>query len=211
MGTIDRGILGGFSGKIGNVVGARWRNKDIMRAKPRKSSKEPTLLQLEQRAKFTLVSKFLNSIKLVLSTYFGSPQGDKSRLNLALSYHLKSAVAGNYPNYTMDYSQVMFSKGSLIGLTGETVNVSLTQIMLDWDDNSNQSNARTDDELLLMWYNATTDTLDFMETGALREDGNYVRTMTGLATGMSISVWAAFRAANTSLVSSSQFLGTITL
>ncbi|APY12222.1 hypothetical protein BWZ22_13745 [Seonamhaeicola sp. S2-3] len=30
MATFEKGILGGFSGKVGNVVGARWRGKNLI-------------------------------------------------------------------------------------------------------------------------------------------------------------------------------------
>ena len=33
MGTINKGILGGFSGKVGNVVGGTWKGIDYMRSK----------------------------------------------------------------------------------------------------------------------------------------------------------------------------------
>lgn len=34
MGTIKQGILGGFSGKVGNIVGASWRGIDYIRSMP---------------------------------------------------------------------------------------------------------------------------------------------------------------------------------
>jgi hypothetical protein len=40
MGKLKNGILGGFSGKVGNVVGVRknkGKNRDLMRALPKKS------------------------------------------------------------------------------------------------------------------------------------------------------------------------------
>ena len=32
MGTIKKGILGGFSGKVGTVIGAAWKGIDYMRS-----------------------------------------------------------------------------------------------------------------------------------------------------------------------------------
>jgi hypothetical protein len=34
MEKIPKGILGGFSGKVGNVVGDNWKGIDSMRVKP---------------------------------------------------------------------------------------------------------------------------------------------------------------------------------
>ena len=62
MGTYNKGILGPFSGKVGTVVGANWRGKDVMRSLPKKTDRTPTQTQLLQREKFTAVSNFLNFI-----------------------------------------------------------------------------------------------------------------------------------------------------
>jgi hypothetical protein len=34
MGKISKGILGGFSGTVGTVVGGKWKGIDYMRSKP---------------------------------------------------------------------------------------------------------------------------------------------------------------------------------
>ena len=41
MGTYNKGILGPFSGKVGTVVGASWRGKDVMRSLPKKTDRTP--------------------------------------------------------------------------------------------------------------------------------------------------------------------------
>ena len=42
MANISKGILGGFSGKVGTIVGANYRGKDIIRSVPKKSGRKPT-------------------------------------------------------------------------------------------------------------------------------------------------------------------------
>ena len=59
MGKIGRGILGGVSGKVANVVGSRWKGIDYIRAKPLSVANPRTLLQVNQRTKFALVLRFL--------------------------------------------------------------------------------------------------------------------------------------------------------
>lgn len=39
MGTIKKGILGGFSGKVGTVVGGSWKGISYMRSLPQKVKK----------------------------------------------------------------------------------------------------------------------------------------------------------------------------
>ena len=55
MGKIDLGILGSFSGKVGNVVGGKWKGISYMRAKATSVSNPRTDGQMSQRSKFALV------------------------------------------------------------------------------------------------------------------------------------------------------------
>ena len=105
MGKIRTGILGGFQGKVGTVIGSTWRGEDIMRALPKKSSKNPTELQKIQRIKFKTVSEFLNPLRAPLNKYFGNDIGKKSRYNMATSYHITNAV-----EVTADAIQILYPK-----------------------------------------------------------------------------------------------------
>ena len=58
MGIINQGILGGFSGKVGPVVGFHWKSKYYIRARAAKVSNPRTLKQQEQRGKFATAFSF---------------------------------------------------------------------------------------------------------------------------------------------------------
>jgi len=59
MGSIRKGILGGFAGKVGTVVGISWKGGSYMRSLPRKFRNKPSLLQMEQRTKFALAVNYI--------------------------------------------------------------------------------------------------------------------------------------------------------
>ncbi len=42
MGTISKGILGGFSGKVGTVVGGSWKGIDYMRSRSGRRTSDPS-------------------------------------------------------------------------------------------------------------------------------------------------------------------------
>ena len=65
MGIIRRGILGGFSGKVANVVGSSWKGIAVMRALPLSVTNPKTVGQVEQRSAFSIISKFASSILTV--------------------------------------------------------------------------------------------------------------------------------------------------
>ena len=210
MATFEKGILGGFSGKIGNVVGARWRGKDIMRSVPRSSSRMPTESQLYQRDKFRMVSLFLKPIQPVLALYFGSAQGSRSRSNLAVSYHLKEAVLGIAPPFDMDYTKVMFAKGVLLGLSDFQPTLNGNNVDLTWTDNSGQSNAKDTDSLLILTYNVQTQVFDYKQDVATRVAGTYSLSLLGNA-GQEVHVWVAIHAVDKLLVSTSSYVGSYTI
>jgi len=47
MGKTQLGILGDISGRVGPVVGANWNGINIVRARPKRSRKDPTQQQTE--------------------------------------------------------------------------------------------------------------------------------------------------------------------
>ena len=57
MGIIKRGILGGVSNKIGNVVGSSWKGIATLRSLPLSVANPNTLAQKNNRGTFTLMSK----------------------------------------------------------------------------------------------------------------------------------------------------------
>ncbi len=75
MATFNKGILGGFSGKVGTIVGSNWRGLDVIRSLPKKTSRFATEKQLIVQAKFSLIAHFLAPLKPLLRTYFGQPSG----------------------------------------------------------------------------------------------------------------------------------------
>ena len=63
MGKIKQGILGGFRGKVGNVIGGNWKGIDYMRVKPASVANPKTVGQVGQRNKFSAVLHFLQPMK----------------------------------------------------------------------------------------------------------------------------------------------------
>ncbi|TDQ10036.1 DUF6266 family protein [Pedobacter metabolipauper] len=113
MGIIRGGILGGFRNKTGSVIGSSWRTLDVIKGLPKLSGKAPTQSQLEQQAKFGLVTGFLSWISNLVAVGYRSLSGVETEMNVAVAYHLKNAVTGVYPNYELNYGKLMYSRGKL--------------------------------------------------------------------------------------------------
>lgn len=212
MGTFKKGILGGFSGKVGTVVGAYWRGKNVMRSLPRVTNKPATPSQAMQRTIFSVVSKFLNPIKSVLAAYFGSPQGDKSRFNLAMSYHLTEAIEEVNDEIVMDLPRVLISKGSLQGLKNPGFLAPQAGILrVTWDDNSGQGLAAADDTLTVVVYSSSLNLFEIYSAAGLRQDEQADLTAPDYMIGQEVDAWATFITPDGKVAATSVYLGIVTI
>ncbi|MCD0487912.1 DUF6266 family protein [Pedobacter sp. MC2016-14] len=114
MGIITNGILGGFRKRTGAVVGAFWRGLDVIRARPRKSEKPPTQEQLDQRVRFAMIIAFLKQIKSLIQIGYKTSAKVKTQMNIAVSENLKNAVTGVSPDFSIDFENVKYSKGTIV-------------------------------------------------------------------------------------------------
>ena len=62
MGKINQGILGGFNGTVGTVVGAAWKGKSVMRGKAQSVHQPNTAAQRIQRAFFAQVASLVGQL-----------------------------------------------------------------------------------------------------------------------------------------------------
>lgn len=213
MATFEKGILGGFSGKVGNVVGSRWRGKNVMRSLPQRGNYTPTEDQLLQRERFKTVVAFLTPIKAVLSAYFGKKQGDKSTYNLATSYHLIEALTAlPLGEFEINYQKVLISKGDLRGLDNPTLAAAANQVLnLSWVDNSGQGNALATDTLLVVVYAPSVNLFQVFDAAASRDRATTALTVPAYMAGLEVETWASFVTENGKEAAISTYLGAVTV
>ena len=208
MATFNKGILGGFSGKVGTVVGANWRGKDIMRSLPKPSQKEPTEKQLLQQARFKLAVAFLQPLKTILSEYFGSSSGVKSRVNLATSYTINEAIQVVAGIPELIYNKVMITKGELTGFQNAVLTPQARGVLdLEWEDNSAQGNASASDQINLVSYCKELNDFQIFEGIAIRSDLLASVRLPSFCIGKSIEVWAYLNTERQTFASNSFYLG----
>lgn len=212
MGTIKKGILGGFRGKVGTVIGARWRGKYVMRSVPEiNEDRLPTEEQRKVRERFGLVARFLNPMKPIVGKYFGKKQGDKSPFNLATSYHIKEAVLEVGEDFVMDYPKVLISKGDLSGLQSPTLTATVANVLqLDYTDNTGQGFAKADDQLLVVLYVADLGEYQLFTPAGTREETAINLPVSQYWSGLVINAWATFVDAEGKRVATSTYLGAVT-
>jgi hypothetical protein len=211
MGVIQKGILGGFSGKVGTVVGASWRGKDVIRSLPKKGQRKATEPQEIQRLKFTLVAKFLSPIKPIVRAYFGQAIAEKSKYNLATSYHMTEAVTGDNPDFVIDFLKVILTKGDLLGISNPDASADANAaIVFNWTDNSGEGQAVAEDQVLAMVYNTSKKSFEYRQT-AIRSEGTFTFGLPSSWSGDSVHCWLSVVATDAKKYSLSAYLGELLL
>jgi hypothetical protein len=213
MATYESGILGAFNGKVGTVVGANWRGKDIMRSRPRKSRKPATVLQKMQREKFAMVASFIRSVDSTIWRFFGNDNSLLTQRNQASKHILKNAVLHNGEEASLDYSKIVLTKGSLLNLNALSIGTQAEQtIQVNWTDNSMQSGeASAEDVIMAVVHNPATGQSWFAESLATRSTGQMSIQMPHQWTGNTVHVWIAVASESGMKYATSQYLGTVVL
>lgn len=114
MGKIKQGILGGFNGKTGSVVGASWKGIAYMRGQAQSIKNPRTADQQANRTLFGLTSDIMSKAKQAINLGFAGSAVKKSAFNCAVQENMKLFVE-NGSDYEAELLQ--FSKGGMYGLT----------------------------------------------------------------------------------------------
>src|SRR5579863_2789350 len=211
MGTHIGGILGNFRGKVGAVIGSKWRGKYVMRGRPdvRKGGKPNPALQ-QQQAKFALMVKFLQPLSLLLQDTYDISPAEMSGMNMALSENIRNAITGAYPDFAIDYSKVVLSKGGLRNADNVTVASTVAgKLAFTWPDNSGGKTLPTDTAFVAA-YNADQDRWVYREQAASRNAGTYTLDVTAFS-GKAVQTYIGFVSADGQTVSNSLFTGEVNI
>ena len=171
MARINNGLLGGVSGKIGNVVGVTRNGVSFLRTVPSnyKDAKSPA--QLANRMKLKICVNFLSATKSFIRIGFKdfSPKGNA--YNAAFTYNSK-AVQGTYPDLYLDYSQTALSRGQLTELSQVSLSEVEGGIRVDWQNNSGDGSAKGNDTVMLLVYAPESNEVIFISNAGTRADGS---------------------------------------
>ena len=211
MGKISQGILGGLSGKVGNVIGGSWKGIDYIRIKPTSVANPRTPGQVNQRNKFSATIEFLQPNKEFLNVGYKAFAIKKTAFNSAMSNVLSNAITGTAPNFIVDYSLALLSKGNLsTPLNGSVDLATANQVTFNWDDNSAEGNADTTDKSMVLAYNPSKKESIYILDGAARSITSQLLTLPTSYSGDTIQLFMAFVSEN-GVVSNSVYLGSGTV
>lgn len=208
MGKISQGILGGLSGKVGNIVGGNWKGIDYIRIKPSSVANPRTERQVNQRNKFTITLEYLQANKDFVKVGYKAFATKKTEFNAAMSYILNNAVGGIAPNFNIDYSLALLSRGGLSGVLNPATDLATPgEVTFTWGDNSAEGNANATDKAMLAVYNPSKKESIYILDGADRTVGSQTLQLPSTYVGDTVELFMAFVSEDGKLVSNSVYLG----
>lgn len=210
MGTIQKGILGGFSGKVGSVVGGSWKGIDYMRSKANRRTITSSQKQKEQQMKFALIIKFLQPLSNLLAVSFKSYAVKMTGGNSAMSYNLRNAITGTYPDFTIDFTKVLVSRGDMPNAINPSVEAATGGIVnFAWTNNAGSGKAQNTDKSIVVAYCPDLDQSIF-NLGADRSEETTNLNLASFS-GHAVETWLGFISESGKDVATSVFTGEVTV
>ena len=151
MGKIEDGFTGGFSGKLGNVVGYMWRGQWCVRALPAQYHDAQTVPQLEHRNLFRQTVAFAGNAKVVLRT--GLRMASKNSHLTECNYFMrinKGCFALADGKLEVDYASLVVSEGPVAPVAFDAPQlVDETTISISFEKNPLHKATKQDDKVYL--------------------------------------------------------------
>jgi hypothetical protein len=212
MAKITESVIGVLSGKIGQVVGTTWKGISVLRVLASSVANPQTDAQLTQRQKWSVTMHFLQPLSEFLKTGFKSYAVKMTGINAAMSYNIKNALTGTYPNIAIDYPNALVSRGNLAGVLNQVASSTVAgTVKFDWEDNSGEIGASALDKTLLVVYNPTQNQAVTVSQLAERADGTQTVTVPDSFSGDLVQCYMAYITADGQTVSNSAFAGAVTV
>jgi hypothetical protein len=170
MGKLKQGILGQVTGKVGNVVGAKWMNLNTIRGYQPDVHNPNTKPQMYQRSKFSTIVKLVRQVLPLINYAYDGSLEKMSPFNKVTSINTKNAFINDPP--ILDHTKVVLcdNVGSMV--SNVTMNADINQVMnITWEPNSTNA-----DELAYLLtfvlFNIDTNEAIIYKEVAARADGS---------------------------------------
>lgn len=214
MAIIKQGILGGFIGKVGTVIGSTWKGRSVIRAVAQHVHNPRTAAQQAVRARMSLVSRFVSAVNTFVSEGFRN-QADSEAItsgNVATRVNLAQAVTGSGTNVDLDYTRVLLSAGSLLNVESPAVTVAASghSVNVSWTNNAGaDSDVLDSDHVLFCLYNPARQASTYDLVSATRDDEAAVLAYPSVWAGDTLYLFASTRSADKSRISNSVLVGSV--
>ncbi len=211
MATFKQGVLGGFSGKVGPVIGTSWKGKAVIRARALSHNDANTVAQQQIRSKFKMLIQFASVSYGFISVGLKKQATDVTEMNTAMSLNFENGFTGTWPNYELNYTKLVLSRGKIDNPYNAAAQVQGNDLNFSWTDNSGIGNALENDKVMFLIYNTSKKQAVYDTAASDRSSRQTTYTLPTSWTGDTIEVYFAMHRADGDEASNSLYLGSFTL
>lgn len=205
MARIKQGILGGFSGKVGPIVGSSWKGIAVMKSKPLSVANPRSSGQVEQRSRMAgivILSQLF--LAIIIKPLWDRFAQQMSGYNAFVRTNIGCFVAGVLTNY----ADLVISMGKM----AKTVISSVTSanasanVIINWTDDSGSGFRTASDESFVYILNEQTGGFAIAGPSFNRSTGSLdISLSEPNVTGNTLHVWLAFRRTDGTIVSDTTY------
>ena len=170
MGKLQDGFVGGFSGRLGNVIGYNWRGRWCVRSLPADFKDARTDAQLRQRQLFSEMVRFAGRAKRVLA--LGLEAASRNVGVTSSNYFIrinKGCFAMQDGELAVDLPELRLSDGPVAPVAFDAPQLlDEATISIDFEKNPLHRNCSQDDSVFLVAYCPEYKDFDFSDATARR-------------------------------------------
>lgn len=201
MGIIKRGILGGVSGKVANVIGGSWKGIEYLRSMPLSVANPRTTSQVANRDRFKSVTVLASEM---LTTII-KPLWDRFAVSMSGYNDFCKSNKDVFSGGTFKPASCVISRGKMdapTGLSG-TANPSAHTFTVSWGNALNDAYASADDEVYIAVVGADGSFAAASSGSAKRSEGTVTFSYPSTWSGGQPYAFIAFRRKDGTIVSNS--------
>jgi|SRR5690606_4100950 len=195
MARFDDGINGPFRGKVGSVIGSKWRKINYMKGLSRiKKRRPPSPEQALIQKKFSRLNDFLKPLSRMLEISFNQFTDKATGRNAAFSYNYDEAFIVEGDEVRLNYPALRFSHGSLVTAGAERAWLDDGVVSVSWNTKTYGLGGAPDDEAYVLLFDETHDTFRMPDKKAIRQDGHveYTKLKRGTPVSGPYHLWMFF-------------------
>lgn len=211
MGVIKRGLLGGFSGRVGSIVGTSWKGIAVIKSLPLSVANPKTAAQVAHRTDFKLTVLFG---ALILALWV-KPLWDRFASKMS---GFNAFVQQNVDKYKVGaanpYIDFIMTTGKMAAtaVVVDAPSVGDVDIVINWVDDSGEGLKLSSDIAFAVCYNETSKETTFINLAAIRSDGNTtVHVPAVVAIGDKYDIWSAFKRADGTVIGQTTMTQTVAI
>ena len=210
MGKTDFGFMAGFSGRLGNLIGYRWRGRMCVRTMPSHYRDARTPEQLQQRALFKAVVRFAAKARQVLKKGMNAVSLDaqmtESNYFMRVNKRCFALAAGTQDELQVDYENLLLADGPVAPVAFyEPQMLDETTLSVDFEKNPLHRAVKWEDLVYLVAYCPELGDFD-ISAPVYRRSNRLTMSLNPYWVGREVHLWG-FVVDSNGRASQSQYLG----